>query len=96
MKLSRWCLMLKRVRHPQDNGDRTQAGHEAHPFRGSEAWRVAKKPARKRVPLILSPLVDPLGTRLNNTVLMQRMGVFIAFLPDDGHDARTRCNCERT
>lgn len=58
---------------------------------GAEAWLVADKLARARVPVILNPMRDlpaafeSLGARLDDAALLQKAGVLIAFEVGDSH-----------
>ena len=58
---------------------------------GAEAWMVADKLAKAKVPVILNPMRDlpeafeSLGSRLDDAVLLQKAGVLIAFEVGDTH-----------
>lgn len=58
---------------------------------GAEAWLVADKLAKAKVPVILNPMRDlpaafeSLGARLDDAVLLQKAGVLIAFEVGDTH-----------
>lgn len=61
---------------------------------GSEAWLVADRLARARVPVVLNSLqdlpgdFDTLSSRLDNAARLQKAGVVIAFSNGDSHMAR--------
>lgn len=58
---------------------------------GAEAWLVADKLAKAKVPVILNPMRDlpaafeSLGARLDDAALLQKAGVLIAFEVGDTH-----------
>ena len=58
---------------------------------GAEAWMVADKLAKARVPVILNPMRDlpaafeSLGARLDDAALLQKAGVLVAFEVGDTH-----------
>ena len=61
---------------------------------GAEAWKVANKLSDSKIPVILDPLdnlpsdFDQLGARLDNSAILQRAGVTIAFSDPDSHNSR--------
>ena len=61
---------------------------------GAEAWKVANKLSDSNIPVILDPLnnlpsdFDQLGARLDNSTILQRAGVTIAFSDPDSHNSR--------
>lgn len=61
---------------------------------GAEAWMVADRLAKAKVPVLLNPLEDlpahfeTLGATLENAARLQKAGVVIAFATGDTHNAR--------
>jgi imidazolonepropionase-like amidohydrolase len=59
----------------------------------AEAWQIADRIARARVPVLIEPLddipsYDGLATRLENAALLAKAGVRIALLETDTHNSR--------